>query len=631
MAKLKDRKLYIKGILKLNSGGMVPQSPFTSAGLKQAGITALNQIKDPKTYSQFAKKLPMRTLGVMGLTNPYTLPIAGPAVMYSIADTFTPQSVKDRAELMRQVRGPYEGIQDYDEVPDSPSTVDLLKEAKKLNLNTPLTQRLFDKFKDQVKVDDRETGPEVVEKGGSELVKKEPTQVENKQPETNQNDAIVQVDNQQKSIKNSEKVFNALEAEARKQGKMTELSAAMDAAKEVMGERGYNKSGKLLLLQLASNLLSGKSMQSGIPGFLDVLGQAGKNVIPMAIALEREREKEELGLAKVLLQTNAKRKNTKIKAPSIKIRYKKPNGDISDPIPASQTEEGFYIGYEMIGDKPEKIRIEPSMVIGQAPIADNVANKAKILNEYKAVKSGDLYTNLFIKVAAENPDLIGVQGGWKKLTLKFGELASIATGSKTYKETILKLKDREETNFQNYKTFGEVEDGVDKKLTSIFQKIEDKAQDLDSASEEIQAQALLETLELLSTYSLAQTLKDKDRLAVADIERAEKRLGGTVGYVPFYDQNPLEILTAYKTVNETFKNRLGGIRNQWKDVYYYNPMELDAIDKDFAQQMIDKNQENINKFVDGYTPENNQDVDVFGKMFNEDNLQGIIKEWPRKK
>jgi len=120
-------------------------------------------------------------------------------------------------------------------------------------------------------------------------------------------------------------------------------------------------------------------------------------------------------------------------------------------------------------------------------------------------------------------------------------------------------------------------------------------------------------------------------LAVADIERAEKRLGGTVGYVPFYDQNPLEILTAYKTVNETFKNRLGGIRNQWKDVYYYNPMELDAIDKDFAQQMIDKNQENINKFVDGYTPENNQDVDVFGKMFNEDNLQGIIKEWPRKK
>ena len=96
--------------------------------------------------------------------------------------------------------------------------------------------------------------------------------------------------------------------------------------------------------------------------------------------------------------------------------------------------------------------------------------------------------------------------------------------------------------------------------------------------------------------------------------------------MPYFTNNPLEILTAYRTVNETFKNRLGGIRNQWKDVYYYNPLELDAIDKDFSQQMIDKNQENINKFIDGYTPENNQDVDAFGKMFNKDNLQGIIKE-----
>ena len=50
MAKLKDRKLYKRGILKLNNGGMVPQSPFTSAGLGQAGISALNTIKNPQTY-----------------------------------------------------------------------------------------------------------------------------------------------------------------------------------------------------------------------------------------------------------------------------------------------------------------------------------------------------------------------------------------------------------------------------------------------------------------------------------------------------------------------------------------------------------------------------------------------------
>ena len=621
MAKLKDRKLYKKGILKLKLGGEVPASPFTMKGLNQAGISALNTIKNP---ASMAKGLGMRTLGVMGVTNPYTAPFVAPMMMYSIADAVTPQSVKDRAQLKRLVEGEYPGIMDYDEVPENRSTVDLLKEANKLNLNTPLTKRLNLQFADQVKTDDRETGPETIEKVGSKIIPKKEKEIENRTPETNRNDAQVLVEDQKKLIKNSEKVFNEIESEARKQGKMTKLSEAMDAARDVMGERGYGKSGRLLLLQLASNLLSGKTDQQGVRGFLDVLGQAGKNVIPMALALEREREQDELTLAKLLLDND--KKQGKIKPPSMKIRYRKADGEISDPVAASVTDDGSYLVYDTLGDKSIRYYVDPGLVVGQVDIKDNAANKSKLLNEYKAVKSGDLYTSLFIDVASKNPDLIGVQGGWKKLMLKSGELMKIATGSDSYRDTILKLKDREEQNFQNFKTFGEVEDGVDKKLQGIFKKIEEKASDLDSASEEIQAQALLETLELLSTYSLAQTLKDKDRLAVADIERAEKRLGGTVGYIPFYDQNPLEILTAYNTVNETFRNRLGGIRNQWKDIYYYNPLELDAIDKDFAQQMQNKAEENINKFVEGFDQQNNQDQQMFEKMFNENNLQGIIKK-----
>ena len=621
MAKLKDRKLYKKGILKLKLGGEVPASPFTMKGINQAGISALNTIKNP---TAMARGLATRSLGVMGLTNPYTAPLVAPMVMYSIADAMTPQSVKDRAQLKRLVEGEYPGIMDYDQIPEDRSTVDLLKEANRLNINSPLTQRLNLQFEDQVKTDDRETGAETVERVGSNLKPKIEKEIENKPPEKNRNDAQVLVEEQKKLIKNSEKVFNDLESEARKQGKMTRLSEAMDAARDVMGERGYNKSGRLLLLQLAANLLSGKTDQQGVRGFLDVLGQAGKNVIPMALALEREREQDELTLTKLLLDND--RKQGKIKPPSMKIRYTKKDGTISDPVPASVTDDGSYLVYDTLGDKSIRYFVDPGQVVGQVDIKDNVANKSKLLNEYKAVKSGDLYTSLFIDVATKNPDLIGVQGGWKKLTLKTGELLKIASNSDSYKETILKLADREQQNFQNFKQYGEVEEGVEKKLTGIFKKINEKAEDLDSASEEIQAQALLETLELLSTYSLAQTLKDKDRLAVADIERAEKRLGGTVGYVPFYDNNPLEIITAYKTVNQKFKNRLGGIRNQWKDIYYYNPMELDAIDKDFATQMQDKAQENINKFVDGFDQQNNQDQEMFERMFNINNLQGIIKK-----
>ena len=203
----------------------------------------------------------------------------------------------------------------------------------------------------------------------------------------------------------------------------------------------------------------------------------------------------------------------------------------------------------------------------------------------------------------------------------------MGTNSKSYRETIAKLADNERTNYEEYKAMGGlVEDGVDEKIDNIFKKIEALGDDLESSSEKIQAQALLETLELLSTYSLAQTLKDKDRLAVADIQRAEKRLGGTVGYLPFYDNNPTEIITAYKVVNDKFKNRLTGIRNQWKDIYYYNPLELDSIDKSYAEQLADQKQEKINNFIEGYDENNPNSSETFNNLFNADDLKGIIQE-----
>jgi hypothetical protein len=406
---------------------------------------------------------------------------------------------------------------------------------------------------------------------------------------------------------------------------MTVLNDALEAARGVMGERGYNKSGRLLLLQLASGLLSGKTMQPGVTGFLDVLGQAGQQVIPMAIALEREREKDEMDLAKLLIE--ADQKTTKLKPPTLKIRYKLGDGEISDPVPASLTDRGTYIVYDQIGNQSVKYEVTPDQVIGQVNIGDNQQVKSKLLSEYKAVKSGELYTNTFIKVAANNPDLIGPTGGWTKLTLKAGELLKMGTNSKSYRETISKLADNEQANYEEYKAMGGlVEEGVDEKIDSIFKRIEALGDDLESSSEKIQAQALLETLELLSTYSLAQTLKDKDRLAVADIQRAEKRLGGTVGYLPFYDNNPTEIITAYKVVNDKFKNRLTGIRNQWKDIYYYNPLELDSIDKSYAEQLADQKTEKINAFIEGYDENNPNSSETFNNLFNADDLKGIIQE-----
>jgi hypothetical protein len=600
----------------------VPKSPFTLEGLKQSGISAFNQLRSnpiKTVMSPMVPKNPYMAAG-LGLTGIYGLL---PESTKKFLTEGLPGGDLDRDFALREAekakakkseprkRPTFSGILDYMETDDFK--------------NQKLTDNIVEKSKVKIKEDDVETGPEKLEKKTPDLEVKQETVIENNTPNNNKNNTQMAVENQKKTIKKSEQIVADIESEARKQGKMTVLNDALEAARGVMGERGYNKSGRLLLLQLASGLLSGKTMQPGVTGFLDVLGQAGQQVIPMAIALEREREKDEMDLAKLLIE--ADQKTTKLKPPTLKIRYKLGDGEISDPVPASLTDRGTYIVYDQIGNQSVKYEVTPDQVIGQVNIGDNQQVKSKLLSEYKAVKSGELYTNTFIKVAANNPDLIGPTGGWTKLTLKAGELLKMGTNSKSYRETISKLADNEQANYEEYKAMGGlVEEGVDEKIDSIFKRIEALGDDLESSSEKIQAQALLETLELLSTYSLAQTLKDKDRLAVADIQRAEKRLGGTVGYLPFYDNNPTEIITAYKVVNDKFKNRLVGIRNQWKDIYYYNPLELDAIDKSYAEQLADQKQEKIKAFVEGYDENNPNSSETFNNLFNADDLKGIIQE-----
>ena len=600
----------------------IPKSPFTLEGLKQSGISVFNQLKNKPVRTIMSPMIPknpyvaglMATTGIYGLLPESTkkfiaenIPAGDLDFDFARREGLKARAKNEAKKTQTEQRPTFGTILDY--IPPE---------------NQKLTNDIVEKSKVKIKEDDVETGPEKLENKTPDL-QPQTSIIENSNEEENKNNTQMAVKNQKDSIKKSEQVASDIESEARKQGKMTVLNEALEAARGVMGERGYDKSGRLLLLQLAAGLASGKTMQPGITGFLDVLGQAGQQVIPMAIALEREREKDEMDLAKLLIE--ADQKTTKLKPPTLKIRYKLGDGEISDPVPASLTDRGTYIVYDQIGNQSVKYEVTPDQVIGQVNIGDNQQVKSKLLSEYKAVKSGELYTNTFIKVAANNPDLIGPTGGWTKLTLKAGELLKMGTNSKSYRETIAKLADNERTNYEEYKAMGGlVEDGVDEKIDNIFKRIEALGDDLESSSEKIQAQALLETLELLSTYSLAQTLKDKDRLAVADIQRAEKRLGGTVGYLPFYDNNPTEIITAYKVVNDKFKNRLTGIRNQWKDIYYYNPLELDSIDKSYAEQLADQKTEKINAFIEGYDENNPNSTETFNNLFNADELKGIIQE-----
>tara|TARA_X000001388_G_C2232703_1_gene123834 strand:+ start:2020 stop:3819 length:1800 start_codon:yes stop_codon:yes gene_type:complete len=597
----------------------VPKSPFTIQGMKQSGIAAFDQMKN---LPQTIKNNPLKAarMGMLMPKNPY---VAGAMTMAGIYGLL-PRSMKERAELKRQVRG-LPGIQDYDEIPDNPSTIDLLKEAQQMEIITPLTKRLNKKFNIQAKKQedaDIETGPEKLENKTPDLQPQE-SSIEDSNEDDNEKNTQMAVHNQKKVISNANKNFANIMDQAQKENKVQVLSSAMEAARSVMGEKGYDKSGRLLLLQLAAGLLSGKTMQPGVTGFLDVLGQAGQQVIPMAIALEREREKDEMELAKMLIKSTEKVK--KISPPSLKLKYKLPNGEISNALSASVTDEGKYLVYDNINNAPVQYVVDPASVVSMRKIEDNLTLKSKLQKEYRAIKQGEQFTKLFVNVAAENPELIGVEGGLNKIILRAGETLKIATKSKDYKDTIKKLKIDSENNFMDFKQTYGVEDGVDKKMSGIMKEVQDAIPDLDNPNEKIQAQALLKTLSLLSTYSLAQVLKDKDRLAVADIDRAEKELGDIFGLIPILDKPPLEILTSYREANKLFTGKLQGIRTEY-DNQLFNVMDLDNIDQALGGAFNDKKSLKIKTFTENFDQEKTNDLETFDNLFNKDDLKGIIQE-----
>tara|TARA_R100001510_G_C7647110_1_gene204453 strand:- start:305 stop:2128 length:1824 start_codon:yes stop_codon:yes gene_type:complete len=605
----------------------VPKSPYTLEGLKQSGISAFNTFrKNPiKTImSPMVPKNPYMAAG-LGLTGIYGLlpestkkflteGLPGGDLDFDFARREAAKA-KAKQDTPKEDRSILKGILDY--LPAGDFDRDFaVRESQKL------TDKIVEKSPVKIKEDDVETGPEKLEKKTPDMQPKEPS-IEDSNEDDNEKNTQMAVHNQKKVISDANKNFANIMDQAQKENKVQVLSSAMEAARSVMGEKGYNKSGRLLLLQLAAGLLSGKTMQPGVTGFLDVLGQAGQQVIPMAIALEREREKDEMELAKMLIKSTEKVK--KISPPSLKLKYRLPNGEVSNALSASVTDEGKYLVYDNINNAPVQYVVDPASVVSMRKIEDNLTLKSKLQKEYRAIKQGEQFTKLFVNVAAENPELIGVEGGLNKIILRTGETIKIATKSKDYKDAIKKLKIDSENNFMDFKQTYGVEDGVDKRMSGIMKDIEDALPDLDDPNEKIQAQALLKTLSLLSTYSLAQVLKDKDRLAVADIDRAEKELGDIFGLIPVFDKPPLEILTSYREANKLFTGKLQGIRAEY-DNQLFNVLDLDNIDQALGGAFNDKKSLKIKTFTENFDQEKTNDLETFDNLFNTDDLKGIIQK-----
>jgi hypothetical protein len=430
------------------------------------------------------------------------------------------------------------------------------------------------------------------------------------------------VDAQKNTLKNADAAVRNLEQQAAREGRLGQLKEVKDLVKDIMGEEGYDKAGNLLLLQLAANLVSGRTDKPGFGGFLDVLGQAGQKVIPMAIALDRERQKDELELTKALITTMGKREKSKIEEP----KYR---GIITDAVTGedkivflSPTEEGKYVAYDNIKGQPIQYLIDPSKVKSLLAKEEDLKLKDKFLSQYKSQALGAKVTKSVLEIGSQNPNLLGFTGGWNLLLGRAMDQTKQIYGGKDYVEAIQNmvsdLKNDLPTAIDSTKSSLNSEDaakGLQYVNENIFGEIQKNIPLLQSDNETLRNQALLKTYGLIATYSLAQSLKDKDRLAVSDVKAAEKQLGDLITYVPFVNRSPKEILSSYQVLNQQFESGLKNTKQQATRL----GLDLSGVDADYDRKF---GIQNITQKIIEDTTKSNQNN--FSKIFSRDAIDGAL-------
>ena len=330
--------------------------------------------------------------------------------------------------------------------------------------------------------------------------------------------------------------------------------------------------------------MTNRTDQPGFKGFVDVLGQAGQQVIPMALALETQRRKDDLELKKALIANkNSKDKATKWGPKDKIVRFKMPKYNEAGEIVG--VEEEVYTAIARISDTGE---VEATVTDrdGSNPRAIDVTNfdyriisapdtnliskyNDKITQKVNALKG----TKEALAIIQARPELIGSKG----TVALYGQAALDIMRSWAGKQTFQKFFsdiNRDKTQFMNNQKIARDEAAAanpDGKLTAEQVEFFDKemrdglewfentrsglAASMDSTTD-LQIKAKLKTTELLTSYALANLLKNEDRLAVQDIKRAEKatQLFGIL-------QSPEMAIAKYLTLE---KNLTDAIANDMK-------------------------------------------------------------------
>ena len=359
---------------------------------------------------------------------------------------------------------------------------------------------------------------------------------------------------------------------------------------QIQSATGNGDMTNLILLKLASGLLTGKTTQRGVGGFLDVLGQATGPTVDTAILLANQQKEFDQSLALALIKSNSE-KTGGLKAESKRVYVEElnPNDDlfpvVTRLVPQNkdtgalldvvQTDQGeAFVPYTKGG----KLK-EPDAR------AKNLSDKSM-----RDLSVGLEFANI---VTNAPPELLGPGATVRQFMDRF------SGATQSYQSSI--------GNFDEFQTksFNEISDAImneeqfknlsgsslekakeeNNKILSQFQKESEKYtadlyKALDSGDQERIARAQLGLIEQRMKYIVANANKAQDRLTAADVKNAEARTK-----IFTYFDNPKQIKKNYESLaqemNSNFRKQArnyvanGGSKDYVLNMYQNVPVIQD--------------------------------------------------------
>ena len=297
---------------------------------------------------------------------------------------------------------------------------------------------------------------------------------------------------------------------------------------------GNDQTSNLLLFKFGTGLMSGKTAQSGVRGFLDVAGQAGSGVADTALALFAKEQDRRKDLAVAFLKAKEKQKGTGIQAD--KERRTVVIRDPSLPFGARTVQIGTdkKTGLDiMFVPTPDGsgTRAVPMRYTEYTPVKISPARLDKMRKQLSSIEQGFKFTQIVDALPKESFGLTAKgKLGFEKLTGAVGDtfellgIGDIGTASTNADAEIIDLITSDKLDDAgNIVASTEAERKETQELVDQYKKevrsITDGAKTTDGELDNITRARLIE---VRMKYILANANKSEDRLTRADVQDAEQ-------------------------------------------------------------------------------------------------------------